>query len=234
MASKRFKASDSLVEKGKNYSINEAVELVKKCATAKFDETVEITARLGIDPKQADQNVRTPLVLPHGTGATSRILVLAKGEKEKEAQAAGADHVGNDDLIAKIAGGWLEFDIVISTPDMMREVGKLGKVLGPKGLMPNPKSGTVTFDLARVIKEVKAGRVELRNDSYGIIHVNIGKVSFDSAKLADNLKTVMEAVMKARPSASKGAYLKRVFVASTMGPGIEVDIHQFGSQEVDE
>jgi len=234
MASKRFKATTALVEKGKNYSIEEAVDLVKKCATAKFDETVELTARLGIDPKQADQNVRTPLVLPHGTGATSRILVLAKGEKEKEAQAAGADHVGNDELIAKIAGGWLDFDVVISTPDMMREVGKLGKVLGPKGLMPNPKSGTVTFDLARVIKEVKAGRVELRNDSYGIIHVNIGKVSFEPNKLVDNLKTVMEAVMKARPPASKGSYLKRVFVTSTMGPGIEVDLKLFGSQEVDE
>lgn len=234
MASKRFKATTALVEKGKSYSMAEAVELVKKCATAKFDETVELTARLGIDPKQADQNVRTPLVLPHGTGATQRILVLAKGEKEKEAQAAGADFVGNDELIAKIAGGWLDFDVVISTPDMMREVGKLGKILGPKGLMPNPKSGTVTFELARVVKEVKAGRVELRNDSYGIIHVNIGKVSFDSAKLEDNMKTVMDAVMKARPPASKGSYLKRVFLTSTMGPGVEVDIKLFGSQEADE
>jgi len=234
MASKRFKATTALVDKSKSYSIPEAIELVKKCATAKFDETVELTARLGIDPKQADQNVRTPLVLPHGTGASQRILVLAKGEKEKEAQAAGADHVGNDELIAKIAGGWIDFDVVISTPDMMREVGKLGKVLGPKGLMPNPKSGTVTFDLARVIKEVKAGRVELRNDSYGIIHVNIGKVSFDPAKLADNLNTVMDAIMKARPPAAKGSYLKRVFLTSTMGPGVEVESKAFGVQEAEE
>ena len=231
MASKRFSAAVSLVEKGKRHSVQEAIDLVKKCATAKFDETVELTARLGIDPKQADQNVRTPLVLPHGTGATQRILVIAKGEKEKEAQAAGADMVGGDEMIAKIAGGWLDFDVVISTPDMMREVGKLGKILGPKGLMPNPKSGTVTFDLARVVKEVKAGRVELRNDSYGIIHVNIGKVSFDAEKLKANLETVMEAVVRARPPAAKGAYMKRVFITSTMGPGIELDTKAFISQE---
>ncbi len=200
--SKRFTGATSLVEKGKRYSLDEAVALVKKCATAKFDESVELTLRLGIDPKQADQGVRTAVVLPHGTGAKVRVLVLAKGEKEKEAREAGADHAGGEDLIEKISKGWLDFDIVVATPDLMREVGKLGKVLGPKGLMPNPKSGTVTFDVARVVKECKAGRVEVRNDSYGIIHTSVGKVSFPEANLAGNARSVIEAVMKARPPAS--------------------------------
>ncbi len=229
---KRYTAVAAKVEKGKRYPMTEAVELVKKCASAKFDESVELTARLGIDPKQSDQNVRAPVVLPHGTGAVMRVLVLAKGEKEKEAATAGADHVGGEDLVEKIAKGWMDFDIVIATPDLMREVGKLGKVLGPKGLMPNPKSGTVTFDVGRVVKECKAGRIELRNDSYGIIHAMVGKVSFKPEQLAENARTVVEAVMRARPSASKGTYLKRVFVSSTMGPGIEVDTREFGATEV--
>jgi large subunit ribosomal protein L1 len=229
--SKRFNAVAALVQRGKRYALNEAVELVKKCATAKFDESVEITMRLGIDPKQSDQNVRTAAVLPHGTGTTKRVLVLAKGEKEKEAQAAGADFVGAEDLIDRISKGWLEFDVVVATPDMMREVGKLGKVLGPKGMMPNPKSGTVTFDIARIVKESKAGRVEIRADSYGIVHLGVGKASFPAGHLVANASAAIDAIVRARPAAAKGAYIRRVFLASTMGPGIEVEFHAFEPQE---
>lgn len=224
---KRMTALAPLVEAGKKYSMAEAAALAKKCATAKFDETVELTARLGIDPKQSDQTVRTATMLPHGSGRTKRVLVLAKGDKEKEATAAGADFAGAEELVEKISKGWLEFDVVIATPDMMREVGKLGKVLGPKGLMPNPKSGTVTTEVERMVKESKAGRVELRNDSYGIIHVAVGKASFPAEHLAANGGAVMDAIMRARPSGAKGTYLKRVFISSTMGPGIEVDINAF-------
>jgi len=228
---KKAKALAGKVTKGKRYPVNEAVALVKECATAKFDEAVELTARLGVDPKQSDQNVRTACVLPHGTGTTKRVLVLAKGEKEKEAQAAGADFVGGDELIEKISKGWLDFDVVVATPDMMRQVGTLGKILGPKGLMPNPKSGTVTIDVARIVKESKAGRVELRCDSYGIVHVAIGKASFPAAHLAENAAAAMDAIVRARPPSAKGGYLRSVFLSSSMGPGVEVDQNVFAPQE---
>jgi large subunit ribosomal protein L1 len=207
------------------------VGLVKQCATAKFDESVELTVRLGIDPKQSDQNLRTATVLPHGSGTTKRVVVIAKGEKEKEATDAGADHVGAEELVERIAKGWLDFDVVVATPDMMRAVGALGKVLGPKGLMPNPKSGTVTFDVGRIVKESKAGRVEIRVDSYGIVHLAVGKASFPAEKLRENAAAVMDAIMRARPPAAKGAYLRRAFLSSTMGPGIELEPGAFEVQE---
>ena len=228
---KRATAVATKVDKGRKYAIREAVALVKECATAKFDETVEMTVRLGIDPKQSDQTVRTAAVLPHGSGSSKKVLVIAKGEKEKEAQAAGADHVGGDELIERISKGWLDFDVVISTPDMMRDVGKLGKVLGPKGLMPNPKSGTVTFEVERIVKEAKAGRVEIRNDSYGQVHLAIGKASFEADQLVKNASVVMDVITRAKPSAAKGAYIRRVYISSTMGPGVEIDPHAFGPQE---
>ena len=229
--SKRSAAFEGKVVKGKRYAIKDAAALVKECATAKFDEAVELTARLGIDPKQSDQNIRTAVVLPHGTGTTKRVLVLAKGEKEKEAQAAGADFVGAEELIEKISKGWLDFDLVVATPDMMRQVGTLGKILGPKGLMPNPKSGTVTMDVARIVKESKAGRVELRCDSYGIVHVAIGKASFSAEHLAENATAAMDALMRARPPSAKGGYLRSVFMSSSMGPGVEMDHNVFVPQE---
>jgi len=229
--SKRHVAIAAQVEKGRRYGMTEAVELVKKCATAKFDESVELTVRLGIDPKQSDQTVRAATVLPHGSGATTKVLVLAKGEKEKEAQEAGADYVGSDEYVEKISKGWIDFDVVIATPDMMREAGKLGKVLGPKGLMPNPKSGTVTFDVGRLVKESKKGRVEIRTDSYGIVHLGVGKASFPAEKLVDNIKAAADAIVQARPAAAKGGYVKRAFVSSTMGPGVELDLKPFESQE---
>jgi large subunit ribosomal protein L1 len=228
---KRLAALAPLVEAGRKYTLAEAAGLVKQCATARFDETVELSVRLGIDPKQSDQTVRTACVLPHGSGATKRVLVLAKGEKEKEATAAGADYVGAEDLVEKISKGWLEFDIVVATPDLMREVGKLGKVLGPKGLMPNPKSGTVTTEVGRIVRESKAGRIEIRNDSYGIVHAVTGKASFPAEHLAANAAAVMDAIMRARPGAAKGTYLRRVFLSSTMGPGIEVDASAFAGKE---
>jgi large subunit ribosomal protein L1 len=228
---KRHAAAAALVQPGRRYTLAEAVALVKQCATAKFDETVEVTVRLGIDPKQSDQTVRTAVVLPHGSGTVKRIVVIAKGDKEREAQAAGADAVGAEDLVAKIAGGWLDFDVVVATPDMMREVGKLGKVLGPKGLMPNPKSGTVTTDVARIVKETKAGRVELRNDAYGIVHAAVGKASFPAEHLVANVAAVLDAILRARPPAAKGAYVRRAFLSSTMGPGIELDAGAIGGGE---
>ncbi|MEK7475541.1 MAG: 50S ribosomal protein L1 [Candidatus Coatesbacteria bacterium] len=230
--SKRFEAVVTSVDRTKRYAVPEAVAIVKKCATAKFDETVELTVRLGIDPKQSDQAVRTAAVLPHGSGTTRKVLVLAKGEKEKEAQAAGADYVGAEDLIEKISKGWLDFDVVIATPDLMRAASPLGKVLGPRGLMPNPKSGTVTMDVGRIVKESKAGRLELRNDSYGIIHAAVGKASFPAEHLVANAGAVMEVLMRMRPPAAKGAYVRRVFLSSTMGPGVEVDANAFAPQEV--
>ena len=231
MSAKRAAAIEAVVTKDKRHSLTEAVELVKQCATAKFDESVELTVRLGIDPKQADQNLRTATVLPHGSGKTKRVVVLAKGEKEKEATDAGADHVGAEELVEKISKGWLDFDVVIATPDMMREVGKLGKILGPKGLMPNPKSGTVTFEVGRIVKESKAGRVEIRTDSYGIVHLAVGRASFPAEKLQENAAAVMGAIMRARPPAAKGAYLRRAFLSSTMGPGIELEPGAFEAQE---
>lgn len=201
----------------------EALEIVKNNSKAKFDETVEVAFRLGIDTRHADQQIRGAVVLPHGTGKTRSVLVFAKGEKVKEAEQAGADFVGAEDMVEKIQKGWFGFDVAVATPDMMGTVGKLGKLLGPKGLMPNPKTGTVTFDVERAIKEIKAGKVEYRADKAGIIHVPIGKVSFDQEKLKENYKTIAETVMKAKPAAAKGQYVRSVTISSTMGPGVKVN-----------
>jgi large subunit ribosomal protein L1 len=221
---KKYLEALKLVDRTKAYPVTEAVELVKKTATAKFDESVEAAFRLGVDPKKADQQIRGAMVLPHGTGKTQKVLVFAKGEKAKEAEAAGADYVGDTDYINKINQGWFDFDVVVATPDMMAEVGKLGRVLGPKGLMPNPKTGTVTFDVAKAVNDIKAGKVEYRVDKSGNIHVPIGKVSFDNEKLEENFKALVEQLWKVKPQASKGTYMKNVTIASTMGPGIRVDV----------
>jgi large subunit ribosomal protein L1 len=221
---KKYQESAKLVDKNKVYDPKDALELVQQTAKAKFDESVEIHVKLGVDPRHADQQVRGVVVLPHGTGKTLRVLVFAKGDKVKEAEAAGADFVGAEELVTKIQSeNWFDYDVVVATPDMMGVVGRLGKVLGPKGLMPNPKSGTVTFDIERAINEIKAGKVEYRVDKTSIVHVGIGKVSFGTEKLADNFRTLMEAVVKAKPSAAKGTYLKSVVVVSTMGPAIRVN-----------
>jgi large subunit ribosomal protein L1 len=201
-----------------------AVELVKKCANAKFDETVELHVRLGVDPKQADQQVRGTVGLPHGLGKSKKIAVVVRGDKQKDAKAAGADLVGAEDLIDQISKGFTDFDILVATPDMMKDLSKLGKVLGPKGLMPNPKSGTVTMDIPKTVKELKAGRVEYKVDDYGIIHVPVGKASFSADKIAGNAKTVLDAILKAKPSAAKGIYMISVTLASTMGPGFKVQV----------
>jgi len=201
----------------------EAISLVRTAAPAKFDETVEVAVRLGVDPRHADQQVRGAVVLPHGTGKTAKVIVFAKGEKQKEAETAGADEVGAEDLVEKIQGGWLDFDVAIATPDMMGAVGKLGRVLGPRGLMPNPKTGTVTFDVDKAVKEVKAGKIEYRTDKAGIIHAPIGKVSFDAEKLVDNFATLVETLIRVKPAAAKGTYLKSITVSSTMGPGIRIN-----------
>lgn len=220
---KKYLEAAKVFDKQTLFEPNEALELVKKTATAKFDETVEVAVKLGVDPRHADQQVRGAVVLPHGTGKTRSVLVFAKGEKAKEAEAAGADFVGAEDMIAKIQGGWFGFDVVIATPDMMGTVGKLGRVLGPKGLMPNPKTGTVTFDVDRAVKEVKAGKIEYRVDKTSIVHAPIGKVSFDIEKLQENFETLIEALQKAKPAAAKGQYMRSVTVASTMGPGVKVN-----------
>jgi large subunit ribosomal protein L1 len=211
------------VDRSKRYSLDEACSLVKAISYAKFDETVDIAVRLGVNPKHADQMVRGALVLPHGVGKTVRVLVFARGEKVAEAEQAGADYVGGEDLVAKVNGGWLEFDTVIATPDMMGQVGKLGRVLGPRGLMPNPKVGTVTFDVGKAVREAKAGKVEFRVEKAGIIHVPVGKCSFEPAKLQDNVKALMQALLKAKPSTAKGQYLRGITLSSTMGPGIKID-----------
>ncbi len=224
MAGKKYKAVAALVDRAKLYGVEEAVGLAKKTARTKFDETVDLALRLGVDPKQADQMVRGTVVLPHGTGKKVKILVFAKGEKDKEARDAGADYVGADDMAEKIQKeGWTDFDTVVATPDMMGTVGKLGKVLGPRGLMPNPKTGTVTMDLAKAIKDIRAGKVEYRVEKAGIVHVPVGKASFDENKLIDNAKAVLESVMKAKPATSKGKYLKSATVSTTMGPGVKMD-----------
>jgi large subunit ribosomal protein L1 len=206
------------------YEPQEAIELVKKMATAKFDETVDVAVRLGVDPRKQDQAVRGVVVLPHGTGKTKRVLVFAKGEKAKEAEAAGADYVGDADMINKIQQGWFDFDVCVATPDMMSEVGKLGRLLGGKGLMPNPKAGTVTFDVAKAVNEIKAGKIEYRLDKAGQIHAGIGKVSFDADKLAENFKALVDALNRAKPAAAKGVYLKSIAVSSTMGPSVRVNM----------
>ncbi|MBP1153543.1 MULTISPECIES: 50S ribosomal protein L1 [unclassified Paenibacillus] len=205
------------------YEALEAIELVKKTARAKFDETVEVAVRLGVDPRKQDQAVRGVVVLPHGTGKTKRVLVFAKGEKAKEAEAAGADFVGDQDMINKIQQGWFDFDVCVATPDMMSEVGKLGRILGGKGLMPNPKAGTVTFDVTKAVQEIKAGKIEYRLDKAGQIHAPIGKVSFEAEKLAENFKALIDALNRAKPAAAKGVYLKNVAVSSTMGPSARVN-----------
>ncbi|GGE84054.1 50S ribosomal protein L1 [Priestia taiwanensis] len=224
---KKYVEAAKLVDRATVYPVAEAIELVKKTSTVKFDATVEVAFRLGVDPKKADQQIRGAVVLPHGTGKVQRVLVFAKGEKAKEAEAAGADFVGDTDYIAKIQQGWFDFDVIVATPDMMAEVGKLGRVLGPKGLMPNPKTGTVTFDVTKAVNEIKAGKVEYRVDKAGNIHVPIGKASFENAKLAENFNTVYETMLKAKPAAAKGTYMKNVTVTSTMGPGVKVDVATF-------
>jgi large subunit ribosomal protein L1 len=223
---KRFKKAKGLVE-AKPYKLEEAMPLIKKMATAKFDETVEVAMRLGVDPKHADQMVRGTVVLPHGLGKSKKVCVIASGEKLKEAEQAGAEHVGGDDLVAKIQEGWLDFDALIATPDMMKSVGKLGKVLGPKGLMPNPKTGTVTFDLSNAIREIKAGKVEFRVDKTAIIHTPVGKASFTAEKLVENARTLIDSVVKARPAAAKGRYVRSISISSTMGPGVSLDLVAF-------
>jgi large subunit ribosomal protein L1 len=219
---KKFRAAAGKVEQ-RPYQLDEAFGLLKQIAFAKFNETVELSMRLGVDPKHADQMVRGTTLLPHGTGQTKRVLVIAQGEKLKEAQDAGADMVGGDDMVEKIQGGWVDFDAVIATPDMMRSVGKLGKVLGPRGLMPNPKTGTVTFDVAKAIQEIKAGKVEFRVDKTAIIHVPVGKISFSADQLRDNASAIINAVRKAKPPAAKGKYVQSIYVCSTMSPSLQID-----------
>ena len=223
-AGKKYQEAVKLLETGKVYTVEEAIELVKKTATAKFDETIELHVRLGVDPKYADQQVRGAVVLPHGTGKTVKVLVFAKGAKVDEALAAGADYAGGDELVPKIQNeGWLDFDVVVATPDMMGVVGRLGRVLGPKGLMPNPKAGTVTMDVAKAISDIKAGKIEYRLDKANIIHVPVGKVSFTEEQLNENFQTLINAIVKAKPAAAKGQYLKSVVIASTMGPGVKIN-----------
>ncbi len=221
---KKLKAALAKVDRSRNYPLTEAIELVKSAAYTKFDETVDVAVRLGVDPRHADQMVRGAVVLPNGLGKTVRVLVFAKGEKEKEARDAGADHVGAEDLVAKIQEGWFEFDTAIATPDMMGVVGKIGKLLGPRGLMPNPKVGTVTFDVGRAVKESKSGKVEFRVEKAGVIHAPVGKVSFAGDKLKENILALFDALIKAKPVAAKGTYVKKISLSSTMGPGVRVDI----------
>jgi len=227
---KKMEAANEKIEKGREYLLEEAINKVKELSHTKFDETVDLAFNLGVDPRKSDQMVRGTVVLPHGTGKTLRVLVFAKGEKEKEARDAGADFVGADDMVEKITKGWLDFDKVVATPDIMGVVGKLGKVLGPRGLMPNPKLGTVTFDVAKAVKDIKAGKVEYKTEKAGVVHVRIGKVSFDAQKLQENAKAIVESVNKAKPSTSKGKYVKGLYISSTMGPSIKVDINSVAAK----
>ena len=226
---KRYRAAVALIDRTKAYTVEEAIATLKQMPGTKFDESVDLSFHLGVDPKHADQMVRGAVVLPHGTGKTVRVVVFAKGEKEREAREAGADSVGAEDLIEKIQGGWMEFDSTVATPDLMGQVSKLGKVLGPRGLMPNPKLGTVTFDIARAVREVKAGKVEFRVDKAGNAHVPIGKKSFSAEHLATNAMTLIEAVMRAKPASAKGQYLRSLTVSSTMGPGVRVDAQRIAN-----
>ena len=220
---KKYEASRKMVDKPA-YVLQDAMPLVKKAAFAKFDESVEVALNLCVDPKHADQMVRGTVFLPHGLGKTTRVIVIASGEKVREAREAGADEVGAEDIVQKIQGGWMDFDAVVATPDMMKSVGRLGKVLGPRGLMPNPKTGTVTLDVAKAVSELKAGKVEFRVDKTGIIHCAVGKVSFDADKLADNAKALITSVLRAKPATAKGRYVKNIVVSSTMGPGVPIDL----------
>jgi large subunit ribosomal protein L1 len=220
---KKYREAAAQVDKSRLYSPQEAIALLKKISYSAFDGTVEVHMRLGVDPRHADQMVRGTAVLPHGTGRTVRVLVFAQGDKAREAEEAGADYVGAQDLIQRIEGGWLDFDVAVATPDMMGQVGRLGRILGPRGLMPNPRSGTVTFDVGRTVRDVKAGRVEFRVDRTALVHVPIGKVSFDDQRLLENLSTLMDAVAAAKPSGAKGTYIRSVHLAATMSPGIRLD-----------
>jgi len=225
---KRYSAAVTGLDRNEKRKLSDALGVVKKLAGAKFDETVEIAVRLGVDPTKADQMIRGAVTMPRGTGKTRKILVFAKGDKAKEAETAGADFIGAEDIVAKIQGGWLDFDVAVATPDMMGQVGKIGKLLGPRGLMPNPKSGTVTFDLANAIKEIQAGKVEFRVDKAGIIHAPVGKASFSAEDLFENARTLMEQLQKMKPASAKGTYIKSVSVTSTMGPGVKVDTSPAG------
>lgn len=226
---KRFLEASKSYDKETLYATTEALELVTKMASAKFDETVETAIKLGVNPKHADQQIRGAIVLPHGTGKTVKVLVFAKGEKAQEAEQAGAEYVGGDELAAKIQQGWMDFDVAVATPDMMGVVGKLGRILGPKGLMPNPKTGTVTMDVAKAVQDIKAGKIEYRVDKEGIIHAPIGKVSFGVEKLRDNFNTLLETLIKAKPAAAKGQYLRGIAISSTMGPGVKLNTQKAAS-----
>jgi large subunit ribosomal protein L1 len=222
-SSKRFKAAAAKVQPRKEYSVAEAVDLVKQTASAKFAEAVDIAVRLGVDPKKADQAIRGTVALPHGIGKEVRVLVIAKPPKDEEAKAAGADHVGFKDYLEKIQGGWADIDVIIATPDVMGELGKLGKILGPRGLMPNPKSGTVTPDVSKAVKEIKAGKIEFRVDKAGIVHATVGKASFENEKLADNIHAFLSTIVRLKPSTSKGTYVRSIAISTTMGPGVHID-----------
>ncbi|KRL58672.1 50S ribosomal protein L1 [Latilactobacillus fuchuensis] len=224
---KNYLEAVKLVDATKTYTVEEAVDLVKKADFAKFDASIEVAYRLNVDPKQADQQIRGAVVLPNGTGKTQRVIVFAQGEQAKQAEAAGAEIVGAEDLVEKIQGGWLDFDVAVATPPMMAQVGRLGRVLGPKGLMPNPKTGTVTMDVTKAVNDIKAGQVAYRVDKAGIVHAPIGKVSFDAAKLVENFKTMQDVIVKARPASAKGQYITSLSVSSTFGPGVKVDIASF-------
>lgn len=233
MHGKKYEEATKLIDSKKLYETEEAFELLKKTASAKFDETIEVAIKLGVDPRHADQQVRGAVVLPHGTGKTKTVLVFAKGEKAKEAEAAGADFVGAEELVAKIQGGWTGFDVAVATPDMMGTVGRLGKVLGPKGLMPNPKVGTVTLDVTRAINEIKAGKIEYRTDKAGNIHAPIGKASFDNEKIIANFHTLVDTLLKVKPAAAKGQYMRSITVSTTMGPGVKVNPLKAASNKKD-
>lgn len=224
---KRYQEAVKLVDPAKKYQIKEAIELLKETAKANFDETVEAAFRLGVNPKKADEQIRGAMVLPHGTGRTQRVLVFAKGDKVKEAEAAGADYVGDEELINKINGGWFDFDIIVATPDMMAEVGKLGRILGPKGLMPNPRTGTVTFEVEKAVNDIKAGQVEYRVDNDSNLHVPIGKISFADEKLVENYVALIQTIVAAKPQTSKGTYMRNAAITSTMGPGIKIDTSEY-------
>lgn len=227
MAGKKYRGAAAQVDRNRVYSVDEAVGLMKNVAFGKFDETVELGMTLGVDPRKADQLVRGTVVLPHGLGKSKRVVVIASAEKAQEAKEAGADEVGGEDIVNRVKGGWVDFDALIATPDMMKSVGQLGKILGPRGLMPNPKTGTVTFDVARAVRETKAGKIEFRVDKTGVIHAPVGKVSFDKERLAENVKTLIDAIMRAKPSAAKGKYVKNATISSTMGPGVKLNTAEF-------